>query len=52
MSDLELCFQNDQGCFSLKFVTNLDKLLVKFENGKVLVACQKFSFLKEIIPLF
>lgn len=43
--------QIDRGYISPQFVTNLEKLLVEFENAKVLVTDQKISTVKEIIPL-
>ncbi|XP_010940622.1 ruBisCO large subunit-binding protein subunit alpha isoform X2 [Elaeis guineensis] len=41
----------DRGYVSPQFVTNLEKLIVEFENPKVLVTDQKISTIKEIIPL-
>ena len=43
--------QIDRGYVSPQFVTNLEKLIVEFENPKVLVTDQKISTIKEIIPL-
>lgn len=43
--------QIDRGYISPQFVTNPEKLLVEFENVKVLVTDQKISSIKEIIPL-
>ncbi|PKA59203.1 hypothetical protein AXF42_Ash001296 [Apostasia shenzhenica] len=41
----------DRGYISPQFVTNLEKLVVEFENARVLVTDQKISAIKEIIPL-
>ncbi|KAG1359660.1 RuBisCO large subunit-binding protein subunit alpha, chloroplastic [Cocos nucifera] len=41
----------DRGYVSPQFVTNLEKLIVEFENPKVLVTDQKISTIKEIISL-
>ncbi|RRT84518.1 hypothetical protein B296_00000333 [Ensete ventricosum] len=41
----------DRGYISPQFVTNPEKLLVEFEDAKVLVTDQKISTIKEIIPL-
>ncbi|WOL00047.1 hypothetical protein Cni_G08760 [Canna indica] len=41
----------DPGYISRQLVTNPEKLLVDFENAKVLVTDQKISTIKEIIPL-
>jgi chaperonin GroEL (HSP60 family) len=43
--------QIDRGYISPQFVTNLEKLIVEFENAKVLVTDQKITTIKEIIPL-
>lgn len=43
--------QIDRGYISPQFVTNPEKLLVEFENARVLVTDQKISTIKEIIPL-
>ncbi|XP_041991135.1 ruBisCO large subunit-binding protein subunit alpha, chloroplastic-like isoform X1 [Salvia splendens] len=41
----------DRGYISPQFVANPEKLLVEFENAKVLVTDQKISSIKDIIPL-
>lgn len=41
----------DRGYVSPQFVTNPEKLLVEFENARVLVTDQKISAIKDIIPL-
>lgn len=41
----------DRGYASPQFATNLEKLIVEFENAKVLVTDQKISTMKQIIPL-
>lgn len=43
--------QIDRGYISPQFVTNQEKLLVEFENVKVLVTDQKITTIKEIIPV-
>lgn len=43
--------QIDRGYVSPQFVTNPEKLLVEFENARVLVTDQKISAIKDIIPL-
>lgn len=43
--------QIDRGYISPQFVTNPEKLLVEFENAKVLVTDQKISSIKDIIPV-
>ncbi|KAG6435194.1 hypothetical protein SASPL_100064 [Salvia splendens] len=40
-----------RGYISPQFVTNPEKLLVEFENAKVLITDQKISSIKDIIPL-
>nr|GEV14249.1 RuBisCO large subunit-binding protein subunit alpha [Tanacetum cinerariifolium] len=40
-----------EGYISSQFVTNLEKLLVEFENARVLITDRKISSIKEIIPL-
>ncbi|XP_009612336.1 ruBisCO large subunit-binding protein subunit alpha [Nicotiana tabacum] len=41
----------DRGYISPQFVTNPEKLIVEFENARVLVTDQKISAIKDIIPL-
>lgn len=41
----------DRGYISPQFVTNQEKLLVEFENARVLVTDQKITTIKDIIPV-
>lgn len=46
-----LTLQIDRGYISPQFVTNPEKMVVEFENARVLVTDQKISAIKDIIPL-
>ncbi|CAF1832545.1 unnamed protein product [Brassica oleracea var. botrytis] len=41
----------DRGYISPQFVTNPEKLLVEFENARVLITDQKITTIKDIIPI-
>lgn len=41
----------DRGYISPQFVTNQEKMLVEFENARVLVTDQKISSIKDLIPI-
>ncbi|KAF3552906.1 hypothetical protein F2Q69_00016816 [Brassica cretica] len=41
----------DRGYISPQFVTNPEKLLVEFENARVLITDQKITAIKDIIPI-
>lgn len=49
--DVEEGMEIDKGYISSQFANNTEKMLVEFENARVLVTDQKISSVKEIIPL-
>jgi chaperonin GroEL (HSP60 family) len=46
-----LLVQIDRGYISPQFVTNQEKLIVEYDNARILVTDQKLTTIKDILPL-